>query len=33
MLVHQAAKSFRLWFNYEPNVAKVINEIELLRDE
>ena len=33
MLVHQAAKSFNLWFNYEPDVVNVLNEIELFRNE
>ena len=33
MLVHQAAKSFKLWFNYEPDVINVLNEIELFRNE
>ena len=33
MLVHQAAKSFKLWFNYEPDVMNVLNEIERFRNE
>ena len=33
MLVHQAAKSFKLWFNYEPNVMNVLHEIERFRNE
>ena len=33
MLVHQAAKSFKLWFNYEPDVVKVLREIERFRNE
>jgi len=33
MLVHQAAKSFKLWFNYEPDVLNVLNEIERFRNE
>ena len=33
ILVHQAAKSFKLWFNYEPDVISVLNEIELFKDE
>ena len=33
MLVHQAAKSFNLWFNYEPDVMNVLHEIELFRNE
>ena len=33
MLVHQAAKSFKLWFNYEPDVMNVLSEIERFRNE
>ena len=33
MLVHQAAKSFKLWFNYEPNVMNDLHEIERFRNE
>ena len=33
MLVHQAAKSFKLWFNYEPDVMSVLNEIERFKNE
>ena len=31
MLVHQAAKSFKHWFNYEPDVVNVLHEIERFR--
>ncbi len=33
MLVHQAAKSFKHWFDYEPDVRNVLNEIEQFRNE
>ena len=33
MLVHQAAKSFKLWFNYEPDVVNVLHEIERFKNE
>ncbi len=33
MLVHQAAKSFKLWFDYEPDVKKVLNEIKKFKNE
>ena len=33
MLVYQAAKSFKLWFNYEPDVVNVLHEIERFRNE
>ena len=33
MLVHQAAKSFKHWFNYEPDVVNVLHEIERFKNE
>ena len=33
MLVHQAAKSFKSWFDYEPNTKNVLHEIEQFKNE
>jgi len=33
MLVHQAAKSFKFWFDYEPNTKNVLHEIEQFKNE
>ena len=33
MLVHQAAKSFKFWFDYEPNIKNVLHEIEQFKNE
>ena len=33
MLVHQAAKSFKCWFDYEPNTKNVLHEIEQFKNE